>query len=308
MSNKTISDTPMYTDIQGLARLNTEYKINPELAKTHVAEQFASLFMQMVMTSMRQANDVISSDLFSSNEMGLYQDLFDKQLSITMAGQSNGLVSLIKKNMEQHLPEAQKTTAMAEVDPTLIRPKKNELIQNHVTKTAVATKKSQPAAPPLTPEEFVRMLWPAAQTAAEALQINPEVLIAQAALETNWGKSVIPHPKSGTSHNVFNIKADTNWSHSVATATTLEEQDEVLVKQKANFKVYDSYMESFQDYVTLLKNNGRYSQALAQHDDPQSFIKGLQEAGFATDSHYAEKIWQICNSNVFKQIVKKVTI
>ena len=149
MINKSINDVQVYTDIQDLAKINTEYLVNPDQAKTHVAEQFASLFLQLVMSSMRQANNVISSDLFDSQEMGLYQDLFDKQLSLTLASQNTGLVSMIKQNIDRQIPTTGAQDAVASPTPSTTTP----------AHTASA-------------EEFVSMLWPAAQTAAKALHVD----------------------------------------------------------------------------------------------------------------------------------------
>src|SRR5690606_29546652 len=58
-----------------------------------------------------------------------------------------------------------------------------------------------------SPEDFVRKLWSMAKAAANYIGAKPEVLIAQAALETNWGKNILG--RGGASHNLFNIKADT---------------------------------------------------------------------------------------------------
>ncbi|MGH8352641.1 MAG: glucosaminidase domain-containing protein, partial [Pseudomonas sp.] len=56
---------------------------------------------------------------------------------------------------------------------------------------------------------------------------------------------------------------------------------------------YDSYQQSFDDYVNFLQNNGRYQEALAAADKPETFVRELQQAGYASDPQYARKVAQI---------------
>jgi flagellar protein FlgJ len=64
------------------------------------------------------------------------------------------------------------------------------------------------------------------------------------------------------------------------------------VRRQAAFRAYASFEESFQDYADFIQGNPRYQGALAAQDG-RSYLAGLQEAGYATDPKYAEKIGDI---------------
>ena len=83
-------------------------------------------------------------------------------------------------------------------------------------------------------------------------------------------------------------------------------QREELVKERSNFRSYDSFKDSFKDYVAFLKNNGRYTEALSKAANPHEFVAALQHAGFATDDRYAEKVLKIFSSQGFKAILAKL--
>ncbi|NJD06032.1 MAG: flagellar assembly peptidoglycan hydrolase FlgJ, partial [Methylococcaceae bacterium] len=76
-------------------------------------------------------------------------------------------------------------------------------------------------------------------------------------------------------------------------ARTVEVENGLAVRKNAAFRAYDSYTDSFRDYVAFLRNNPRYEKALAAGDRPERFIAGLQKAGYATDPNYARKVLSI---------------
>lgn len=156
------------------------------------------------------------------------------------------------------------------------------------------------AQPPLAPkkafadsDEFVATMLPMAEQAAKRIGIDPRYLVAQAALETGWGKSVMRNSDGSSSHNLFGIKATGNWQGEQARAITSEFRDGQFVKETAAFRSYDSYQDSFHDLVTLLQSNPRYQGALDSADNPEQFARELQKAGYATDPGYARKIISI---------------
>ncbi|MNO65550.1 Peptidoglycan hydrolase FlgJ [compost metagenome] len=156
------------------------------------------------------------------------------------------------------------------------------------------------AQPPLAPKkafadsaEFVATMLPMAEQAAKRIGIDPRYLVAQAALETGWGKSVMRNSDGSSSHNLFGIKASGNWQGEQARAITSEFRDGQFVKETAEFRSYDSYQDSFHDLVSLLQNNSRYQGALDSADNPEQFARELQKAGYATDPGYARKIISI---------------
>lgn len=311
MINKLSHDARIYTDMDGLERLRHQSKTHPELAKKEVSRQFEALLMQILLRSMRDANKPFASDLFGGDQMALYQDLLDKQMTLVMAETGTGFAEIIEKNIDQQNPGGNKTTKNSDFHYS---PQKNSTLYESKPVQNVVDKKLPLA--PMNPvsqqpfhsqEEFVKKLWSSAKQAASILGVDPKILLAQAALETDWGKKVITNSHSEhSSHNLFNIKADSNWNKNTTVMDTLEQKDGVLVKEKASFRSYDSYTDSFMDYVHFLKNNNRYESALNRANDPKQFVQALQEAGFATDSNYAEKIYKIFSSRSFKNIADKM--
>ncbi|MHC8399844.1 flagellar assembly peptidoglycan hydrolase FlgJ [Pseudomonas sp. MDT1-17] len=142
-------------------------------------------------------------------------------------------------------------------------------------------------------DEFVNTMLPMAKEAAERIGVDPRYLVAQAALETGWGKSVMRAQDGSSSHNLFGIKASSNWKGESARAITSEFRNGEMVKETAQFRSYDSYKDSFHDLVTLLQTNNRYQDVVKSADNPEQFVRELQKAGYATDPDYASKISQI---------------
>ncbi|NEK63310.1 MAG: flagellar assembly peptidoglycan hydrolase FlgJ, partial [Xanthomonas perforans] len=154
-----------------------------------------------------------------------------------------------------------------------------------------------------TPEGFVAKIWTHAQKAARELGVDPRALVAQAALETGWGRRGIGN--GGDSNNLFGIKA-TGWSGDKVTTGTHEYVNGVKTTETADFRAYGSAEESFADYVRLLKNNSRYQPALQAGTDIKGFARGLQQAGYATDPGYAAKIAAIANGPTIDRAVAAI--
>ncbi|XVO85844.1 flagellar assembly peptidoglycan hydrolase FlgJ [Pseudomonas palleroniana] len=160
------------------------------------------------------------------------------------------------------------------------------------------------AQPPLAPakkafssqDEFVATMLPMAKAAAARIGIDPKYLVAQAALETGWGKSVMRAEDGSSSHNLFGIKAGQSWQGGQARAITSEFRNGAMVKETAQFRSYNSYQDSFHDLVTLLQSNDRYKEVVKSADNPERFVRELQKAGYATDPDYASKISQIAKT------------
>ncbi|TWI53570.1 flagellar protein FlgJ [Pseudomonas duriflava] len=151
-------------------------------------------------------------------------------------------------------------------------------------------------------QDFIDTMLPMAENAAKRIGVDPRYLVAQAALETGWGKSIIRQQDGSSSHNLFGIKAH-GWQGGSARAVTTEFVGGQPVKEVAKFRAYDSFADSFNDYVSFLQSNQRYQKALSSGGDSEKFMKGLQQAGYATDPQYARKITQIAQSmNAYQSI------
>jgi len=130
--------------------------------------------------------------------------------------------------------------------------------------------------------DFVARIRPAAEAAAAKLGVPADALVAQAALETGWGKSV-------AGNNLFGIKAH-GWSGKSVNTGTQESINGKMVSIKDNFRAYDSYEESFNDYANLIGTNPRYAKALQSGGDPQAYFQALKDGKYATDDNYVGKL------------------
>ena len=280
------TESKFYADFQGMASLRGRAKNDPNAVLREVAGQFEALFLEQVLKSMRSAS--IGEGLFDSQQSEMFEEMYDKQLAKDLSS-SGGGIGLADMLVRQLGGEA---GAVHSPDRTLA-----------VRRAIQPPAESAPSLPPVaaredgwrpeSPEAFIQDLWPRAQGAAAELGVAPEVLVAQAALETGWGRSVSRGADGASSHNLFNIKADHRWDGDRVTISTLEYRDGVAVRERADFRAYGSFEESFDDYVAFLRSNPRYTEALASAHDPQAYVQGLQEAGYATDPNYAKKIGSI---------------
>lgn len=153
---------------------------------------------------------------------------------------------------------------------------------------------------PLGPQNFVDTLWQHAVDAAAELGVAPQFLIAQAALESGWGRHELRHADGRNSHNLFSIKAGANWPGERVAVETAEYVNGRWERQQAEFRAYASYAEAFSDYAALLKSSPRYAGLVNQGADAQAFARGLQSGGYATDPMYADKILRVLNSATFR--------
>ncbi|HRP96781.1 MAG TPA: flagellar assembly peptidoglycan hydrolase FlgJ [Rhodocyclaceae bacterium] len=153
-----------------------------------------------------------------------------------------------------------------------------------------------PAAIPEHVRTFVERVWPHAEAASRKLGIPAQFLVAQAALETGWGRGELHRADGRPSHNLFNIKAGRNWQGPVIELPVTEYANGRAYTEAARFRAYGSYEEAFRDYVRLLQNSPRYADVLNQQD-AAGFARSLQDAGFATDPEYANKVARIIGGN-----------
>lgn len=150
-----------------------------------------------------------------------------------------------------------------------------------------------------SPEAFVQSIWPHAQRTAKQLGVSAKALVAQAALETGWGRRLVGAGEAA-SNNLFGIKAGARWVGERVTSATHEFVNGVRQNQHAQFRAYTSAAESFADYARLL-GGSRYAAARGTGEDTQRFASALQQAGYATDPSYAAKITAIANGDTLNR-------
>ena len=278
--------TGIHTDFQGLAKLRASAREDSRSATRETAEQFEALFLQTMLKSMRQAS--IGDSLMGSDQANMYRDMMDQQLSIDLAKRGGiGLADVIERQL----------------DPTQGKQTLNQTPQYPQHSLAFASRlyqgqATQPATAPVQAvenswnnrDEFIQSLLPAAQSAAEKLGTKTQAVLAVTALETGWGKHVMPAGDGKSSFNLFGIKAARNSDREHVMANTLEFENGVMQKRREPFRTYASPAESVADFASFIQQNPRYQDALKVADDPEKFLRGLHKAGYATDPDYSSKV------------------
>lgn len=316
------------TDFVGLAQLRAQAGRSGQQGGEVTAEtarQFEALFVQMMLKSMRDAGDV-----FGDGSDRTYRDMFDQQIALEMTrGKGLGLADLLTRQLAPatatdnpaastvRLPDA--NDVIAARPPAIATPPPSRV---QITSPDTATLLAAVTAPgfdvetaitptpsrrwdnwqPATPEDFIRDLWPHAQRAGDELGVDPRALVAQAALETGWGKQVSRDASGNSSNNLFNIKADTRWSGDRLAVRTLEFEGGLPKPTVASFRAYPDLETAFSDYVQFLKGNPRYTEALREGSQAGRFADSLQRAGYATDPGYAAKLRSIMASPRFSEL------
>lgn len=302
-----------YTDLANLNSITQLGRKDKGQALGKIAEQFESMMVRMMMKSMRSANSVFAEGNFlSSKEGDMYQDMFDDQMALSLSqGRGMGIAEVMIRQLNQRYGNEEKSTKAGSIQEYLNKPNNySGFIPGVESAKAAASKTDEKLSSKPVPmvfdgssESFIQQVYAMASQAAEKLGVQPEALIAQAGLETGWGKKITSIGDK-SSFNFFNIKADKRWQGDSVTVQTLEVRQGIPTKEYAAFRSYENPQQSFDDYVEFINNNPRYEQA-RQANDSESYIYALEQAGYATDPQYGEKILRILNSSEIKNAVKR---
>lgn len=270
-----------YADPNALASLKSDARDRDPAALKEVAKQFESLFTKMLLKSMREANNSLSDgeSLFGGEQSDFYQDMFDNQLAVHLSqGKGLGLADLLVRQL-----------AKAGYGPQATGDSQSSG-QNAGVTNSLSPRAQSPGPIASSKEDFVRQMLPHAEQAARELGVDPHALLAQAALETGWGKSVPCNAAGEYSFNLFGIKAGSQWSGATVNVPTLEFESGIPVRKVERFRAYASPADSFRDYAALIGGSSRYANARGAGDNVEAFATALQQGGYATDPHYAQKI------------------
>ena len=286
------------------------------------AKQFESIFTQMWMKSMREANNEMQDEdsPFNSRDTQFYQGMLDDQLAANVASNSNGsLADMIVKQLSPH-SSAKKTSSSHDVmqrfagaaqsasdnsvpNQVLNAEKfvrQNKSVASRLQKVSYSAPVAATTNSSADQHNFVRQLLPAAKMVAAKMGLSAEALVAQAALETGWGKHMIRNSDGSTGNNLFGVKAGSRWSGQSVSANSLEYQNNQPVMQTSSFRSYTSVVQSMQDYADLVTGSDRYQKAKAVAHDPSAYFEELQAAGYATDPNYAKKLKQVLQSDAIQ--------
>lgn len=295
---------PSIFDMTSTAKLERMAKANDPSALKSAARQFEALFLQMVLKSMRDATP--QEGLFDSEQTRFYQSLLDQQLGQVLANSRNGtgLAALIEKQLARSPidPDAITETPLTANHGLPLQPKHDPipLAPAPIAASPIDTSRnSDPDPIALNTQRFVNQVWPHAVEASRSTRIPPAFLIAQAALETGWGRAEPQQADGSPSYNVFGIKAGAHWTGKTVTATTTEFINGKAETREEKFRAYGSYAEGFRDYANLLLSNPRYA-AVVGANDSNRFAQGLARAGYATDPAYADKLARIIGGRTLR--------
>lgn len=296
-------------DIQGLDKLRQAAQSGDSKALDEAAKQFEAIFVQMMLKSMRKAQDVMADkdSPFNSEQVKFYRDMHDTQIASDLASNGSiGLAEIIVRQLGKTGDDYMPAGALRN-DGNLSSINRNAIASTQhaqeqvLGNQSIKTFQSFKTAAFDDAQSFIEQLYPAAQQAAEQLGIDPKALLAQAAIETGWGKHMIHNTSGQNSHNLFGIKADRRWQGDRAMVDTIEFEQGVAATKKAPFRMYDSFAESMQDYVGFVKQNPRYEEAIKQTQSPEDYFSELQKAGYATDPDYANKVISVFEGEQFKR-------
>ncbi|SDG09012.1 flagellar protein FlgJ [Onishia taeanensis] len=310
-------------DMQGFQRLKHTARVDEDAGRQAAAKQFEALFLQKMMTSMRDA--IPKSDLFNSKQTEMFTSLLDQQWSQHLAGQGFGLAEMLEKQLGggRHTVDTRSNSLISGIprgEPMqqLTRsgagqPSVNvqsiegsatpqnfldavdaQLASNSTDAVAGAAPSNEREAARQASrlehvENFRALLEEPAQRASRTTGVPAELILSQAALETGWGRYSITTQDGSNSHNLFGIKAGSNWQGETTDIRTHEVIDGKRVAITDSFRVYDSYEAAFTDYARLIGDNPRYAGVLTAPDAGQA-ARALQAGGYATDPRYADKL------------------
>ena len=311
----------LVSDVQSLNALKTQ--ANDPKAAREAAKQLESLFMREMIKSMRDAT--MKSGMLENSATSLANDMYDQQMSVTMSGMPRGLSDAITAQIARSIGKDSLAAADVTGEMSSLLGDDNALAQRSFSIPSTLSFASQSrvsssisgggwnkgpstavdayAPAPKGRDNFVQSHLPAAQRVAQESGIPASYMIGQAGHETGWGKGEIRRSDGSNSFNLFGIKAGKGWTGKVAEITTTEYIDGVATKVKAKFRAYDSYEDSFRDYARLITENPRYEQAqnVAGAGSANAYAKALQQAGYATDPQYANKLTRAIESAVAVQ-------
>ncbi|MQQ99457.1 flagellar assembly peptidoglycan hydrolase FlgJ [Glaciimonas soli] len=310
-------------DVQGVNALRRTVKNSPEAGVKQVSRQFEAMFMQMVLKSMREAMPT-EGGMFDTQTTKQFTSMLDQQLAQNLSGRGLGLTEMMQAQLTQDTRKREQAQAdiqdvLKDREPARGLPLDGSQMQNRklnlkpqqsVKQLSEAALKSEATVSNLsfydiasgqgnrangTPahvQQFVDRMADAAEKASAVTGVSAQLILAQAALESGWGKREIKNADGSSSHNVFGIKAHKGWQGNVVTADTSEYVNDVKISVNDKFRSYGSYEEAFTDYANFLKTNPRYAKVLASNN-PAEAAHGLQRAGYATDPQYGNKLVSI---------------
>lgn len=218
---KTIA-SDAYTDLSSLNSITELARTDKNAALEEVAKQFESMLVRMMMKSMRDANAVFAKgNMLESSATTMYQGMYDDQLAVSLSeGKGMGIGDLMVKQLRQKFGSQKLDDGISAgltmgVSSSTVKENTTPAVNIHAAPIEEKAKLSFDG----SVSGFVNGVFEMAKSAAEKLNVDVKTLIAQAGLETGWGKKIIKSD-TGSSFNLFNIKAGKDWQGDSVSVST----------------------------------------------------------------------------------------
>jgi peptidoglycan hydrolase FlgJ len=317
-------------DSKGLSSLKMSARDNSPEAIRGVAKQFEAIFLGMMLKSMRNATP--NDGPLENEQSRTFTTMLDQQLTQNLVGKGVGLAEVLVKQLTKlqgitpdqqvashsAMAHAQANSSSADnvvsawhKGSSTVQPEINLLFSGHMHSRSLAklssyTQGQQPRIDPSSwnkestnagagthVSDFAARMMPYAEKVSARTGIPAIFMVAQAALESGWGRSELRYENGAPSYNLFGIKASGNWAGRSVDAMTTEFIDGEFVKRVEKFRAYTSYAESFKDFTDLLRQNVRYAKVLRHLNDPISYSQAMGKSGYATDPDYGAKLQSV---------------
>lgn len=276
-------------------------------ANKKVARQFEAMFIQMLLKQSHQSS--ASSGPFDSDQTRMAQSMGDEQMALQLSDPGIGLAQALLDQIGARQPDKGTAQPSSSTPPELSTSRvpglRSRVGQDgtHVASSISAlidllsqqTPAGLASAIKGAPEHirsFVSAMSGAAKAAANESGVPLKLILSQAALESGWGKREIQGADGSPSYNLFGIKASPGWKGKVVNVLTTEYDSGVAKKVVQPFRAYSSYAESFADYARLIGNSSRYEEVVSA-PNAEIAAQKIQDAGYATDPGYAQKLISI---------------
>ncbi len=275
-------------ETQSLEQLRAQARQSPDQALKAAAQQFESVFLNMMLKSMREATP--QDGMFDSEQTRMFTGMLDQQLAQSMASRGVGLADIMVRQLRGQMTEdtGQKAENLPLGLDLSLRAPRSPLLDPQPLVSALPS-----AHTGTVQENFISRMLPFASQASQASGVPPQLMLGQAALESGWGRREIRMADGSNSFNLFGIKAGGSWNGKVADVMTTEYKDGIAHRQVEKFRAYPSYAEAFRDYATMISSNPRYAGVLQQGNDVAGLTQAMQKAGYATDPNYADKLARV---------------
>lgn len=151
-------------------------------------------------------------------------------------------------------------------------------------------------------EQFIASVTPGALATERTHGVPAAVTIAQAILESGWGKTRL----ATEGRNLFGIKAGAGWAGDVTMLPTSEYLNGKWVTVNAAFRKYADVADSIRDHAEFLRSRKWYDDAF-NTATPDDFVRALVNPGepaYATDPAYASKVIALMDQYGLREVGK----